>query len=147
MTISTETRYDNRFNQQFGLPIERVANKITDYLPEPIKAFIQESPFLVMATSSPDGHCDASPKGGKPGFVQILDDQHLLLPDVAGNKLFQSYQNMDGNPQVGLIFFIPGIGSVVRVNGRVTIVDRSQVEARGAGGSMYNPDGWRDVQQ
>ena len=70
-----------------------------------------------MATCSPEGRCDASPKGGHPGFVRILDDRHLLVPDVAGNKLFQSYQNMDQNAHVGLIFFIPGISEVVRVNG------------------------------
>jgi PPOX class probable FMN-dependent enzyme len=146
-TTAADKKYDNRFNQEFGLPIDRVANKIADYLPEPIRQFIQESPFMVMATSDPDGRCDASPKGGKPGFVLILDDQHLLVPDVAGNRLFQSYQNMDTNPHVGLIFFIPGLGNVVRVNGRVSIVNRAEVETQGAGGSMYNPDGWRDVQQ
>ena len=144
---ATKTTYDNKFTQQFGLPIERVQNKISDYLPDPIRTFIQDSPFLVMATSDRDGHCDASPKGGKPGFVQILDDQHLLVPDVAGNRLFQSYLNMDENPHVGLIFFIPGIAGVVRVNGTVQMVDQTQVEAWGAGGSMANPDGPRDVQQ
>ena len=55
-----------------------------------------------MATSDSEGNCDASPKGGKPGFVKVLDDTHLLLPDVAGNRLFQSYENLDGNPHVGL---------------------------------------------
>ena len=144
---TVKAKIDNRFTEKFGLPLERIANKINDHLPEPIKEFIQASPFLVMATSSSDGRCDASPKGGKPGFVRILDDGHLLLPDVAGNRLFQSYQNMDDNPHVGLIFFIPGQAGVVRVNGRVTIVDREQVDAWGSGGTMYNLDGNRDVQQ
>ena len=108
---------------------------------------ISESPFLVMATCSPEGRCDASPKGGHPGFVRILDDRHLLVPDVAGNKLFQSYQNMDQNAHVGLIFFIPGISEVVRVNGTVNIVERDELDRWDVEGSMYNPDGNRDVLQ
>jgi PPOX class probable FMN-dependent enzyme len=139
--------FDNRFTQAFGVPLERIQTKVKDYLPEPIKAFIAESPFLVMSTSDRQGRCDASPKGGEPGFVRILDDQHLLLPDVAGNKLFQSYLNMDENPHVGLVFFIPGISEVVRVNGRVTIVSREDLDRHRVERSMYNPDGDRAVQQ
>src|SRR5262249_41018615 len=60
---------DNPFTQQFGHPNERVANKVKDALPEPVKAFIRQSPFIVMATSNREGWCDASPKGGMPGFV------------------------------------------------------------------------------
>jgi predicted pyridoxine 5'-phosphate oxidase superfamily flavin-nucleotide-binding protein len=93
MTEACDTEFDNRFTRAFGFPAEKIQVKVKDYLPEPVKAFINESPFLVMATSSPDGRCDASPKGGKPGFVRILDDRHLLIPDVEGNKLFQSYLN------------------------------------------------------
>jgi uncharacterized protein len=139
--------FDNRFTKTFGAPIERIRTKVKDYLTEPIKAFIAESPFLVMSTSDRQGRCDASPKGGKPGFVRILDDRHLLIPDVAGNKLFQSYLNMEDNPHVGLIFLIPGISEVVRVNGRVTIVSREALDRYRVERSMYNPDGDRAVQQ
>jgi uncharacterized protein len=142
-----EVTFDNRFTQTFGVPIERVRTKVKDYLTEPIKAFIAESPFLVMSTSDSQGRCDASPKGGKPGFVRILDDRHLLIPDVAGNRLFQSYLNMDANPYVGLIFLIPGISEVVRVNGHVTIVSRGALDHHEVERSMYNPDGDRAVQQ
>ena len=138
---------DNRFTQAFGLPLERIRTKIRPYLPEIIKAFIAESPFMVMATSDPEGHCDASPKGGKPGFVRILDDRHLLVPDVAGNKMFQSYQNMDSNPHVGMVFFIPGLSEVVRVNGRVEIVSRELLDEHAVENSMWNPDGDRNIQQ
>ena len=139
--------FDNRFTQVFGVPLERIQTKVKDFLPEPVKAFIAESPFLVMSTSDRQGRCDASPKGGEPGFVRILDDHHLLLPDVAGNKLFQSYLNMDENPHIGLVFFIPGISEVVRVNGRVTIVSREALDGHQVERSMYNPDGDRAVQQ
>jgi uncharacterized protein len=142
-----EVAFDNRFTQAFGTPLERIRTKVKDFLPEPIKAFIAESPFLVMSTSDRQGRCDASPKGGEPGFVRILDDCHLLVPDVAGNKLFQSYLNMDDNPHVGLVFFIPGISEVVRVNGKVTIVSRELLDGHQVERSMYNPDGDRTVQQ
>ena len=140
--------FDNKFTRAFGFPIEKIQNKSHDYLTDPIRAFISESPFLVMATSDPEGHCDASPKGGKPGFVRMLDDHHLLVPDVAGNKLFQSYQNMDANPHVGLMFLIPGISEVVRVNGRIVrIVDRAELDRHDIEQEMYNPDQNRAVQQ
>jgi uncharacterized protein len=142
-----QTAFDNRFTRAFGVPLERIQTKVKGYLPEPVKAFIAESPFLVMSTSDRQGRCDASPKGGEPGFVRILDDRHLLLPDVAGNKLFQSYLNMNENPNVGLVFFIPGISEVVRVNGRVTIVGREDLDRHQVERSMYNPDGNRAVQQ
>jgi hypothetical protein len=144
---SSDPTFDNRFTRAFGGPVEKIRTKVRDYLPEPVKAFIRESSFLVMATSDPDGRCDASPKGGKPGFVGILDDRHLLVPDVAGNRLFQSYQNMDANPHVGLVFFIPGLSEVVRVNGRISIVDRSELSQRGVVNHVFNPDGDRDVLQ
>ena len=142
-----EAAFDNKFTRAFGFPSDRAMTKVKDFLSEPIKEYIAESPFLVMATSSSNGRCDASPKGGKPGFVRVLDDRHLLVPDVAGNKLFQSHLNMDENPQVGLVFFIPGLADVVRVNGRVTRVSREELDLHSVEQSMHNPDGNRGVQQ
>ena len=142
-----EADFNNRFTSTFGFPSERAATKVKNSLTEPVRRFIQESPFLVMATSDREGRCDASPKGGKPGFVRVLDDRHLLVPDVAGNKLFQSYLNMDENPYVGLCFFIPGIADIVRVNGRVSMVTREELDRHQVEESMYNPDGYRGVQQ
>ena len=133
---------DNRFTAVFGAPdptgraVTKVINRMSDFVQE----FIRLSPFVVMATSDAEGNCDASPKGGKPGFVKVLDDQHLLLPDVAGNRLFQSYLNMDANPHVGLIFLIPGVNDTVRVNGRVTIVDQEELNRKDMEVSLYEPD-------
>ncbi len=133
---------DNRFTSVFGAPdptgraVTKVVNRMSDFVQE----FIRLSPFVVMATSDAEGNCDASPKGGKPGFVKALDDRHLLLPDVAGNRLFQSYLNMDANPHVGLIFLIPGVNDTVRVNGRVTIVDQEELNRRDVEVSLYEPD-------
>ena len=131
---------DNPFNQKFGHPTERAANKVKDALPEPVKAFIRQSPFIVMATSNSEGWCDASPKGGMPGFVKILDEQHLLIPDIAGNKLFQSYLNMLDNPRVGLVFFIPGCPDVARVNGKVTLLNAEEVQRLEVEAAVHNPD-------
>ena len=142
-----DPKYDNRFTQAFGFPLERIQAKVKNELTEPVKAFIRESPFVVMATSSPDGRCDASPKGGKPGFVRILDDRHVLVPDMAGNKLFDSYRNMDANAHVGLLFLIPGISEVVRVNGVVRIVGREEVQRHDVEDHMEHPEGNRDLLQ
>jgi PPOX class probable FMN-dependent enzyme len=131
---------DNRFTLRFGTPSERAQKKVLDYLNPDVQAFIAKAPFVVMATSDGDGRCDASPKGGKPGFVAILDDRHLLVPDVAGNRLFQSYLNLEQNPHVGLLFMIPGSDHTVRVNGRARLVDREDVAAHVAGLSVH----WTD---
>ncbi|MCH8745520.1 MAG: pyridoxamine 5'-phosphate oxidase family protein [Chloroflexi bacterium] len=130
----------NRFQDTFGQPAERAANKVKETMTPFVQEFIQNSPFAVMATSDPQGNCDASPKGGKPGFVKVLDDSHLLLPDVAGNRLFQSYENMDANPHVGLIFMIPGVNDTVRVNGRISIVDKEELERLNVAVELYELD-------
>ena len=118
----------NRFQETFGTPSDRARLKVIDTLSDDVQKFIQNSPFVVMATSNQHGQCDASPKGGTPGFVKVLDKKHLLLPDVAGNRLFQSYENIDTNPQVGLLFIIPGSDSTARVNGRARVVTKEELE-------------------
>jgi PPOX class probable FMN-dependent enzyme len=138
--MSTETYAANRFQEAFGLPSARARTKVVDSLSAELQGFILESPFMILATSDASGRCDASPRGGKPGFVKILDDRHLLLPDVAGNRLFQSYQNIDANPRVGLLFMIPGNDRTVRVNGNATVVDREELERRRMTLSVHEPD-------
>ncbi len=139
-SVQIEETFDNQFTQQFGFPKERAATKMKPYLMDNVKEFIQQSPFLVMATSGADGSCDASPKGGKPGFVKILDDERVIIPDVAGNKLFQTYNNISDNPHVGLIFFIPGIRETVRLNGKAKIVDRQELDELQVELEVFNPD-------
>ena len=137
---TTQTTNQNRFAEAFGYPKGRAVTKVKPYMTAYVQEFIGRSPFLVMASGDREGHMDASPKGGKPGFVRVLDDTRLLLPDVAGNKLFQSYQNLDSNPHVGLVFFIPGVTDTVRVNGRVTFTDKEDLERRNVELSLYEPD-------
>src|SRR6266540_3183659 len=132
--------FDNQFTRRFGMPAERPRTKVKGVLTEEVQAFIRQSPCVVMATADEAGRCDASPKGGKPGFVAILDERHLLVPDVAGNRLFHGYQNMAANPHVGLLFIIPGTERTARVNGRVRIVDREEVAQRHAAFAGERPD-------
>ena len=139
MTTS-ETDTQNRFAEAFGYPKGRAATKVIGHMTTYVQEFIGRSPFVVMASGDDQGHMDASPKGGKPGFVRVLDERRLLLPDVAGNKLFQSYQNMDSNPHVGLVFFIPGVNDTVRVNGRTTFTDKEDLAGRNVELSLYEPD-------
>ena len=130
----------SRFNDQFGEMSERARVKVKGEMSEFVQKFIEASPFVVMASSDPNGNCDASPKGGKPGFVKVIDGTRLLLPDVAGNRLFQSYQNMDANPHVGLLFMIPGVNDTVRVNGTVSIVNKEELDRQKVELELY----WTD---
>ena len=112
-----------------GDPSDLVRTKITRRLNDLTRQFIERSPFLCLATSAPDGTCDVSPRGDPAGFVRILDEQRLLIPERPGNKLADSLRNILRNPNVGLLFFIPGVGDTLRVNGRATIVDDPELLA------------------
>jgi uncharacterized protein len=105
----------------YGEPSERVVKKQLPRLEKHSRAFIALSPFLVIATSDPIGRCDASPKGDAPGFVRVLDDETLLIPDRIGNNRIDTIGNLLASPGVGLIFFVPGLRETLRVNGRARI--------------------------
>ena len=105
-----------------GQPSDLVRAKVSDRINNLTQRFIELSPFVCLATSSPDGTCDVSPRGDPPGFVQILDERTLLLPDRPGNRLADALRNVLRNPHVGLLFVVPGVGDTLRVNGRATIV-------------------------
>ncbi|MCP3982742.1 MAG: pyridoxamine 5'-phosphate oxidase family protein [bacterium] len=130
----------NRFQQTFGEPMEMVRKKIFYALDPMMQDFIRQSPFVVLATAGPSGECDASPRGGMPGFVKVLDDKHLLLPDIAGNRLFHSYENVDGNAHAGLVFLIPGCDWTVRVNGRARVIDRGSGRLEGIAPEVFSED-------
>jgi len=104
-----------------GEPSPAVCAKITDRLNALTRRYIELSPFVCLATSAPDGTCDVSPRGDPPGFVRILDDQTILLPERPGNRIADSLSNIVRNPHVGLLFVVPGVGETFRVNGRATL--------------------------
>jgi PPOX class probable FMN-dependent enzyme len=105
----------------YGHPQERTIKKQLPRLEKHSRAFIALSPFIVMATCDAGGRCDASPKGDAPGFVHVLDDETLLIPDRLGNNRVDSIGNILQHPRIGLIFFVPGIRETLRVNGRAQI--------------------------
>src|SRR2546426_8703444 len=113
---------ENKYQDKLGYPAERTKGKVKPTMAKWIQEFIRQSPFCVMATSNAAGDCDASPKGGTPGFVKILNDKQLFIPDVAVITLFLGYGNIEQKPKVGIVFLIPGHNSAVEINGTVTVV-------------------------
>lgn len=105
-----------------GEPLELSLRKQLSSLDQHCRAFIAHSPFLLIGTSNATGRGDVSPKGDPPGFVQVLDDRTLMIPDRPGNRRLDSLLNILENPQVGLLFLVPGVEETLRVNGRATLV-------------------------
>jgi PPOX class probable FMN-dependent enzyme len=97
-------------------PSERARLKVQRMLDGHMRNFIALSPFVCLGSSSADG-ADVTPRGDQPGFVHVLDDQTLLIPDWPGNNRLDTLMNIEANPQVGLLFLIPGFTESLRVNG------------------------------
>ena len=110
-----------------GEPHPAVTGKLQDRLDDQAKRYIARAPLLMLATADADGMPDVSPRGDDPGFVHIVDDETLLLPERPGNKLAYSLQNILDNPKVSLIFFIPGVRESYRVHGRARLIDTPAV--------------------
>ena len=105
-----------------GSPVhELVQVKSTPMITPPLRTYIEQSPFLCLATHSADGSSDVSPRGDAPGFVHILDDKTLVIPERPGNKRLDSVVNIINQPQLALVFMIPDVLETVRVNGRGVI--------------------------
>jgi PPOX class probable FMN-dependent enzyme len=113
-----------------GKPSELAIRKEIAYLDAHCRAFIARSPFVLIATSGASGRADVSPKGDPPGFVQVLDEHRLVIPDRPGNRRLDGMRNLLENPHVGLLFLIPGLEETLRVNGRAWIVRDEEVLAR-----------------
>jgi uncharacterized protein len=105
-----------------GEPSETVKKKQLDRLDEHCRAFIAHAPFLLLGTSNRAGECDVSPKGDAPGFVRVLDDRTLVIPDRPGNRRIDTLSNILENPRVGLLFLIPNVQETLRVNGQASII-------------------------
>ena len=112
-----------------GTPTELVLTKIADRLNALTRQFVERSPFVCVATARPDGGLDVSPRGDPPGFVRILDERTLLLPDRPGNRIADTLTNLLEDRRIALLFLIPGIGDTFRVNGRARIVDDAELLA------------------
>jgi uncharacterized protein len=115
-----------------GDPTPLVAGKIAGRLNHLTRQFVERSPFVCVATARPDGGLDVSPRGDPAGFVRILDERTLLLPERPGNHLADTLTNLLADPRIALLFVIPGVGDTFRVNGRAVIVDDAELLAESA---------------
>ncbi len=130
-----EIHSESALRTVIGEEIPGLAEKNIDHLNEFAKDYVAKSPFLVLCTADARGNMDASPKGDAPGFVQIVDNRTLLIPDRPGNKLAYGHRNIIANSKVGLIFMIPGTPETLRVNGEgVLTADPKILEQLGARG-------------
>lgn len=102
-------------------PHELAVRKKRPVLDPSARAFIESSPFVLLATADAAGRCDVSPRGGPRGFVKVIDDERLALPDLNGNNLLDSLSNVVANPFVGLLFLVPGRDETLRVDGRACV--------------------------
>ncbi len=114
---------EGQLRDLMGQASEGAIKKETNYLTDECIAYIERSPFMLLATSSKDGRCDVSPKGDPNGFVRVLDNRHLVIPDRPGNRRFDGLRNILENSQIGLIFLVPGRHETLRVNGRASITN------------------------
>lgn len=101
----------------FRDPGRGAIDKQRDRVDAGMAAFIDRSPFLVLATSNADGSVDASPRGGPPGFVRRLDERHIAVPDLNGNNRLDSYRNIIAHPYAGVLMLVPGKDETLRING------------------------------
>lgn len=130
----------DQLREALGGAHELAVNKVKDHLEPYVQAFIENAPFAILSSADAEGNCDASPKGGLPGFIKVVDERTLLVPDIGGNRLFQSYQNFESNPKAGLLFMIPGLNVTARVNGRVRLLEPEDLDKRGIEPEL----GWTD---
>ncbi|GAB6988781.1 pyridoxamine 5'-phosphate oxidase family protein [Paenibacillus pini] len=120
-------RSEEELRALFSAPSELVNNKLIQYLDKHCRDFISKAPLIFIATSDSSGHCDVSPRGDEAGFVLVLDDKHLVIPERPGNRRFDSLRNIVENPQIGLIFIIPGLEETLRINGHACIIKDKEI--------------------
>lgn len=126
-TFEKEINSEHELRELMGYPSEIVTRKTINYIDEHCKSFIENSPFITIATANRNGDLDVSPKGDPAGFVKILSTTMLAIPDRPGNKKADTLTNIIQNPKIGLIFLIPGINETLRVNGDAKIVTDKSV--------------------
>jgi len=120
---------EQELREILGEPTPLVVTKIADRLNPLTRQFIERSPFVCVGTASPDGGLDVSPRGDPAGFVRILDERTLLLPDRPGNRIADTLTNLLHDPRIALLFLLPGVGDTFRVNGTAEIVDDPELLA------------------
>ncbi|GAA5170516.1 pyridoxamine 5'-phosphate oxidase family protein [Amycolatopsis dongchuanensis] len=120
-----ELTSEAELRELLGEPAAAALRKERPALHEFDRQWLASSPFCLIATSGPDGSCDVSPKGDPPGFTLVLDDTTIAIPERPGNKRADGFRNILANPHVGLIYFVPGRGDTLRINGRARLVRKA----------------------
>lgn len=118
----TEITSEAELRDLLGTPMPRAVAKERTALHPLDREWIAASPFLLLATSAADGTCDVSPKGDPAGFVHVIDDTTIAIPERPGNRRADGFLNILSNPHVGLIFLIPGRTDTLRINGRARLL-------------------------
>lgn len=113
---------ENELRALLGYPNEVVKRKAIGHLDHHCRAYIAMSPLLFLSTADEHGSCDVSPRGDAPGSVLVLDDGHLVIPERPGNRRLDSLRNILVNPNIGLIFIIPGLEETLRINGQAYVI-------------------------
>ncbi len=116
----------DQLRELYGYPSGRAKIKCLLALEKHSKNFIGHSPFLVISTTNKDYKLDASPRGGNPGFVKVIDDTTIIIPDAKGNNRVDSLSNISETGQIGLLFMIPGVDETLRINGKASIATDTQ---------------------
>lgn len=117
MTIRSSTQ----LRELYSKPSERASKKQLNHLDKHAINFIRKSPFMTIATSDANGNLDVSPRGGQQGFVRVVDENHLFIPDYKGNNRIDSLTNIIDTGHIGTLFFIPGVDETLRVNGTAQV--------------------------
>jgi PPOX class probable FMN-dependent enzyme len=115
-----------------GGPTELVAGKVADRLNDIFRRYIEESPFVCVASARRDGRLDVSPRGDPAGFVRILDEKTLLLPERPGNRIADTLTNVLDTGRIALLFLVPGVGETFRVNGSAVLTEDEELLADSA---------------
>ncbi len=120
MAMSQLVTSDAELDALYGRPVGAAVFKEIDHISEHYRQFIELAPFVLVATSGPDG-LDCTPRGDPPGFARVVDKSTLMLPDRRGNNRIDTLRNLVRDPRIALLFLIPGINRTLRVNGRAVI--------------------------
>lgn len=162
----------DELRRHYREPGPAVVAKQIDHVDGGVRAFIAVAPFVLLATYGTDGKADVSPRGGHPGFIKVLDDGRIVIPDLNGNNRLDSLQNIISTGRIGMLFMIPGLGETLRVNGTAVVtvddtmrdlfvdefrrptsvigvvVDEAYIHCAKAirRSSLWQPDGWPAVE-
>lgn len=126
MTIESVDDLRQIYRPAAGGAVAKVIGELDDHC----RDFLAKSPFFVLSTADAEGRCDGSPKGGQPGFAEMLDEQHVAWADYSGNNRLDSFENVVGNERVALLFLIPGMNETLRINGRAELSTDAELRER-----------------